>query len=68
MYMFPVEHDIFAAVPRRVWWAPWRWSLAVVWWGVSGSDAYTAEDLATNLTKAECIGLIKLLGYEQEIQ
>lgn len=68
--MFPIESDIYAAVPRRVWWAPWRWSLAVVWWDVSGSDAYTttAEDLATNLTKAECIGLIKLLGYEQEIQ
>jgi len=69
MYMFPTSHDIYAAVPSRVWWAPWRWSLSVVWWDVSQSDNYitATKDIATNISKAECIGLMKTLGYEQEI-
>jgi hypothetical protein len=70
MYMFPMSHDIYAAVPSRVWWAPWRWSLVVVRWDRSRSEDYITEfeTVATNITKAECIGLMKLLGYEQEIQ
>jgi hypothetical protein len=67
MYLYPVSHDIYAVVPHRVWWAPWRWALTVYWWvpdvGVSG-----VETLATNISKAECIGLMKTLGYEQDIK
>jgi|LakMenE01Jun11ns_1017448.scaffolds.fasta_scaffold9949280_8 hypothetical protein len=67
MYMFPLSHDIYAAVPQRVWWAPWRWSLGVIYWR-SPADFAPLRTIATNLTKAECIGLIKLLGYPHEIR
>jgi hypothetical protein len=67
MYMFPMSHDIYAAVPSRVWWAPWRWSLAAIYW-VNPADFTPLRTIATNITKAECIGLIKLLGYEHEIR
>ena len=67
MYMFPMSSDIYAAVPSRVWWAPWRWSLAVVYW-VDPAYFSPFRTIATNITKAECIGLMKLLGYAQEIQ
>lgn len=68
MYMFPMSHEIYAVVPNRLWWAPWRWSLYVWQWA---SDVYGIEEptrIATNITKAECIGLIKLLGYPYEIR
>jgi hypothetical protein len=71
MYMFPAESELYAAVPSRVWWAPWRWSLSVYWLLPSGAENYIeyaeAEVIATNVTKAECIGLMKVLGYTQEI-
>jgi hypothetical protein len=70
MYMFPMMHDIYAAIPSRVWWAPWRWSLAVVRWNRSRSNDYITpfETIAINITKAEVIGLMKLLGYQHEIK
>ena len=66
MYMYPIAHDIYAVVPHRVWWAPWRWELTVYWW-VPDVGMSEGETLATNISKAECIGLMKTLGYEQEI-
>jgi hypothetical protein len=53
-------------VPHRVWWAPWRWALIVYWW-VPGADISEGEPITTNISKAECIGLMKTLGYQQEI-
>lgn len=67
MYMFPASHDIYALVARRVWWAPWRWNLNVYWW-IGLNNIRPLDDIATNITKAECIGLMKILGYEQEIK
>jgi hypothetical protein len=67
MYMFPVAHDIYAVVPYRLWWAPWRWNLQVYWWTETNNITHP-KPVATNITKAECIGLMKLLGYEQEIK
>jgi hypothetical protein len=32
------------------------------------ADLSPFRTIATNITKAECIGLMKLLGYAQEIQ
>ena len=59
MYMFPVSHDIYAVVPYRLWWAPWRWNLQVYWW--TGINNIThPKPVATNITKAEVIGLIKI--------
>jgi hypothetical protein len=66
LYLFPIESDIFAAAPTRVWWAPWRWSLRVYWW--QEVELPPPERIAHNITKAHCIGLIKLLGYPYEIQ
>jgi hypothetical protein len=66
MYMFPMSHDIYAAVPRRVWWAPWRWSLAAIYW-MHPADFAPLRTIATNISKAECIGLIKTLGYKEDI-
>lgn len=70
--MFPVSHDIYAVVPTRLWGAPWRWNLTVYRFvpnTAANHVAYTEDEIvATNITKAECIGLMKLLGYEQEIK
>lgn len=63
--MFPMSNDIYAAFPTRLWWAPWRWSLSVCRW-VDGNLNVT-ETIATNINKAEVIGLMKLLGYPHEI-
>ncbi len=67
MYTFPINSDIYAAMPWRTWWAPWRWSLDVYMWGRPHFAISEAQTIATNITKAECIGLMKVLGYEQEI-
>ena len=68
MYMFPMSHEIYAVVPTRLWWAPWRWKLRVYWWADVGRITPSHTTIATNITKAECIGLIKLLGYPYEIR
>lgn len=68
MYMFPMLHEIYAVVPRRLWWAPWRWNLDAYMWGRTPLTIFPAQTIATNITKAECIGLMKLLGYQHEIK
>jgi len=68
MYMFPLSDDIYAVMPWRRWWAPWRWSLNVYRWERDPFAISAAETIATNITKAECIGLIKILGYEHELR
>jgi hypothetical protein len=65
--MFPIETDIYAACPTRLWWAPWRWKLHVHRWKRNPFTISAAETIATNLSWAEVIGLIKLLGYPHEI-
>lgn len=67
MYMFPVSHDIYAVVPYRLWWAPWRWELGVYWWK-NVHYVLPSERIATNISRAEVIGLIKILGYPHEIE
>ena len=71
MYMFPITHEIYAVAPFRLWWAPWRWALRAYWFrsrGAANYISYTEEEIiATNISKAEVIGLIKLLGYPHEI-
>ena len=71
MYLCPMSHDIYAAVPTRLWWAPWRWALRVYWFHPSGATNYisytTDKTIATNVSKSEVIGLIKILGYPYEI-
>lgn len=68
MYLFSHSQDIYAVVPWRIWWAPWRWNLDVWQWAY---DVYGIEDIqriATNISRAEVIGLMKLLGYPHEIK
>jgi hypothetical protein len=67
MYMFPIDSDIYAAMPWRRWWAPWCWALDVYRWGPAFA-ILEAQTIATNISRAEVIGLMKLLGYEQEIK
>lgn len=67
MYMFPLTHDIYAAVPHRLWWAPWRWNLYVLNWSRTDPGFDPDKLIATNISKSEVIGLIKLLGYPHEI-
>ena len=66
--MFPISHDIYAVVPTRLWWAPWRWELRILRWSHRGPGFDPDKTIATNISRAEVIGLIKLLGYEHEIQ
>lgn len=68
MYMFPISHDIYAVEPFRLWWAPWRWALSVYWFGRDPFTISTPQTIATNISRAEVIGLIKLLGYPHEIK
>jgi len=68
MYMLPIESYIYAVAPRRLWWAPWLWSLTAWRWAGDYSSIENPELVATKLTKAECIGLMKILGYAQEIE
>ena len=67
MYMFPLMHDIYAVTPLRLWWAPWRWALHVYYFQEGIQRFPAPERLATNLSKSEVVGLIKLLGYHHEI-
>jgi hypothetical protein len=67
MYMFPATSEIYAMVPWRIWWAPWRWSLDVWQWAYDVHGIEDVQRIATKLTKAECIGLMKILGYEEDI-
>lgn len=66
--MFPIESDIYAATPWRRWWTPWRWSLDAYIWERDPFAISAAQTIATNITKAECIGLMKILGYPKEIK
>lgn len=66
MYVFPMPHDIYAVVPYRLWWAPWRWRLVVYWWR-DVRLGFLDHTLAYNISKSEVIGLMKLLGYPYEI-
>ena len=66
--MFPIECDIYTVVPWRIWWAPWRWNLDAYMWERDPFAISEAQTIATNITKAECIGLMKLLGYQHEIK
>ena len=68
MYVFPMPHDIYAVVPYRLWWAPWRWRwrLVVYWWR-DVHLGFLDQTLAYNISKSEVIGLMKLLGYPYEI-
>lgn len=66
--MFPIESDIYAVAVHRVWWAPWRWNLYVYRWKHDPFIVSDEEPVAANITKAECIGLIKILGYPHEIK
>lgn len=69
MYMFPAWHDIYAVLPCRLWWAPWRWELNTYWWLSTTRGLVIGEPnpIATNISKAECIGLIKMLGYNKDL-
>lgn len=68
MYLFPMSHEIYAVVPWRIWWAPWRWALAAYMWERDPFAISEAQTIATNISKAECIGLMKILGYLEEIK
>ena len=65
--MFPLSHEIYAVTPFRLWWAPWRWELRVIYWSHLDPKFFSDKRIATNISKAEVIGLMKLLGYPHEI-
>lgn len=56
VYLPPIDSLVYGYVPTRIWWKPWRFSLRAL--------HYKAPDeiIATNLTHAECVGLLKILG------
>jgi hypothetical protein len=58
VYMSPIESDVYGYVPTRIWWKPWRISLRALYY--DRPDAI----IATNLTHAECMGLLKILGVK----
>lgn len=66
--MFPIESDIYAVAAHRVWWAPWRWSLSAWRWSPNYFSIEDPARVAVNISKAECIGLMKILGYTNEIK
>lgn len=56
IYLTPLMSGVYGYVPTRIWWKPWRISLRALHY--NGPD----EVIATNLTHAECMGLLKILG------
>ena len=52
---FDVTSDLYACVPRRIWWKPWRWDLYVLRHPLPD----TAE-VIRDMSKEETIGMMKL--------
>ena len=59
VYLAHIESDVYGYVPTRIWWKPWRISLRALYY-----DGTPDAVIATNLTHAECVGLLKILGVK----
>lgn len=65
MYMMPLDSPFYALIPKRRWYAPWLWDLEcmeIVNTGWLGFETYAPRTLASNLRRAEVLGMMKLLG------
>ena len=64
MYMMPLDSPFYALIPKRRWYAPWLWDLEcieIIGYGrVFETDE--ARILASNLRRAEVLGMMKMLG------
>ncbi len=61
IYMAPISvlpDAVYAYVPKRIWWKPWRWNLYIL--GYPPRNKYF--EVVYNLSKLEAIGLMKLRG------
>ena len=55
MVKFDLNSDLYACVPRRIWWKPWRWDLYILRHPLQHN-----REVVCNLSKGETIGLMKL--------
>lgn len=63
MYMCPLDSDLYAVCPTRLWWAPWRWRLTLYRSSQrSGYFELADESPLPPMSKAECLGLMKIFG------
>lgn len=56
MYMLPMSSEWYGLAPHRVWWKPWRYDLIAA--PLYGEWVCIAHDIS----KAECIAIMKMLG------
>jgi hypothetical protein len=59
VYLAPLYSDVYGYVPTRTWWKPWRFTLRALYY-----DMPFDEVISTNLTRAECVGLMQLFGVK----
>lgn len=59
VYLSHIESDVYGYVRTRIWWKPWRSNIRALYY-----DNRHDEVIATNLTYAECVGLMKILGVQ----
>lgn len=67
LYLMPFDSQYYALIPTRRWYAPWVWDLHCVEWldQSHGQGRWTAtQPLASNLRRAEVIGMMKMLGAQ----
>ena len=65
MYMMPLDSPYYALIPKRRWYAPWRWDLKcceIVHFTGFVFGPSEIRPLASNLRRDEVIGMMRLLG------
>jgi len=65
MYMMPLDNPFYALIPKRRWYAPWLWDLEcmeIISTGGGKYETYEPHILASNLRRAEVLGMMKMLG------
>lgn len=65
MYMMPLDSPYYALIPKRRWYAPWRWDLRCMGIADVGGQVFETTEtctLVSNLGRDEVIGMMRLLG------
>jgi hypothetical protein len=65
MYMMPLDNPFYALIPKRRWYAPWLWDLECMEIVNTGGGVFETDELrilASNLRRAEVLGMMKMLG------
>jgi len=65
MYMMPLDSPFYALIPKFRGYAPWVWDLECIEIVDTGGGVFETDEariLASNLRRAEVLGMMKMLG------